>query len=628
MGPQPGPRAAPDIDRVLAKLAVQEGLRTRLPSGGRLFIDRPLPFLCLYRPPAGEPDTGTARLVRSEAAYLIAPGGAQGDRDTRRLVEAIAARGRDRFGTFLLVEVASAPVQRGTHRAGDRPLGPGFEVIARRGERLEPVLDALLPALGDIRIQRRSAKVELTRTGSAFKPLFTSKRARELGIDQLAVLVEPVFRSADGEIFPIVLRRLQRLLALALRRGLHGHASAHARQAPASYRALGRKTLVAAVRQVDRELAEVAGAFDLLLEVTPINLEAAWRRFRRQRFARAPRFDYRPLPVDPALLKRRLFAVPVERIEDPTLAGLMREKQLGLDRELSLLLDRRTRRFLPESIQIFGAVDDKLFELARDLLANLGPRPRETGGRRRVDAQAMAALARAEVARYRSRHPGFASRVRVRADIYPGLLVSKGDLLIGQAARFAPGRVDALLQHEIGTHALTFHNGRAQPLSLLAVGLPGYDELQEGLAVLAEYLVGGLSKGRMRLLAARVVAARMLTDGAGLVDAFRVLTSDHGFAQQAAFNLAARVWRGGGLTKDAVYLRGLDRLIAHLGRGGELDTLFVGKIAIHHIHMIEELIARGVLAKPPLRPACLDRPEAGERLARLRRGASLLDLVE
>ena len=31
-------------------------------------------------------------------------------------------------------------------------------------------------------------------------------------------------------------------------------------------------------------------------------------------------------------------------------------------------------------------------------------------------------------------------------------------------------------------------------------GLTGYDTLQEGLAVLSEYLVGGLSRPRLRLL--------------------------------------------------------------------------------------------------------------------------------
>ena len=83
------------------------------------------------------------------------------------------------------------------------------------------------------------------------------------------------------------------------------------------------------------------------------------------------------------------------------------------------------------------------------------------------------------------------------------------------------------------------------------------DALQEGLAVLAEYLVVGLSRPRLRLLAGRVVAVRYLLDGASFVDTFRELSLTHGFANPVAFTIAVRTFRSGGFTKDAVYLRGL-----------------------------------------------------------------------
>ena len=78
--------------------------------------------------------------------------------------------------------------------------------------------------------------------------------------------------------------------------------------------------------------------------------------------------------------------------------------------------------------------------------------------------------------------------------------------MIGRETRIAERRAEALLQHEVGTHLVTYFNGSSQPLRLLQVGLSGYDALQEGLAVLSEYLVGGLSEARMRTLAARVIA--------------------------------------------------------------------------------------------------------------------------
>jgi len=41
-----------------------------------------------------------------------------------------------------------------------------------------------------------------------------------------------------------------------------------------------------------------------------------------------------------------------------------------------------------------------------------------------------------------------------------------------------------------------------------------FEALQEGLAVVAEYLVGGLNRSRMRLLAGRVRAVASLVAGA------------------------------------------------------------------------------------------------------------------
>ena len=49
---------------------------------------------------------------------------------------------------------------------------------------------------------------------------------------------------------------------------------------------------------------------------------------------------------------------------------------------------------------------------------------------------------------------------------------------------------------------------------MLVDTMAGYEELQEGLAVLAEYLVGGLNRTRMQQLAARVLAIADAFDAA------------------------------------------------------------------------------------------------------------------
>lgn len=109
---------------------------------------------------------------------------------------------------------------------------------------------------------------------------------------------------------------------------------------------------------------------------------------------------------------------------------------------------------------------------------------------------------------------------------------------------------------------------------------------------------------------------------------FRTLDQAHDFAQRTAFNVTMRVFRGGGLTKDVVYLRGLVGVLAYLEAGGALEPLLVGKLGPDPVPIIEELQWRKVLVPPPLRPRYLDDPGAVGRLNAVRRGVSVLDLVK
>ena len=207
-------------------------------------------------------------------------------------------------------------------------------------------------------------------------------------------------------------------------------------------------------------------------------------------------------------------------------------------------------------------------------------------------------------------------------------MVSRGNLLVGRGTRVPSSRVDALLNHEIGTHALTYHNGRSQPFRLLYAGLAGYEELQEGLAVLAEHLSGGLTLSRLQVLAGRVLAVHSIVGGADFTETFRLLRDDFGFRPFTAFNLTMRVYRGGGYTKDMIYLRGLMRLLEYLADDGDIELLLYGKVAMTHLHLLEELRWRKILQPVALRPRYLESAESMQRLALLRRRATLEHLLD
>jgi uncharacterized protein (TIGR02421 family) len=188
-------------------------------------------------------------------------------------------------------------------------------------------------------------------------------------------------------------------------------------------------------------------------------------------------------------------------------------------------------------------------------------------------------------------------------------------------------RVHALLQHEVGIHLVTHVNGSYQPIRLMAAGLAGYEKTQEGLAVLAEFLVGGLSPFRLRQLAARVVAVDRMVAGDLFIDVHRHLV-ETGFSPTSAFTTTMRVFRSGGFTKDMVYLRGLFDLLDHLASGGRLDLLWLGKLSLEDLPLVGELFERGVLEKPRLLPRFLDDPAVASRLERAAGLADVTQLIE
>lgn len=611
---------------------VEQGLQVRrsLPPGGRVHIDRKLPFLIVYRPPVESPDEALRSLVASQASYAISPSDTDKGPIFRRLIERIAVLQSRAFGGFLVVELWLKPGQDEAATVAD-DIRPDFEIAVPRLLVDTPAVDALAAGLSRVKILGQKSNV-VVHPSVPLAPrnerrLISASVAKRTNTHLVGVAAYPAWRSSEtGQVYPLVRRTMIQQASRALANTAYVFAREETTSRPLHYQALGRRAVVRAVHLADHALADVAEAFDLLLSVTPVNADSAYRSFVRSRTSKPPRFQYRPIAVDPSSLKRRLFNTRIERVEDPTLEALFREKQRELELKLSLISDRLTDRFLPTSIALYGKVDNASLALAHSVLDGLGTK-NEGKGPRRISGEEFAAAAETELATYRAPDGSIAPRVDLRDDV-SSLMVSAGNLLVGRSMSIPSDRVEALIQHEIGTHVVTYWNGRAQPFRLLASGLAHHDELQEGLAVFAEYLVGGLTQARLRTLAARVVAAHAVSDGAEFIDTFRLLTDQVGLRRRNAFMVAMRVHRGGGLVKDAVYLRGLHGVVDYIRQGGRLDTLLVGKIAPEHTAIIEELQRRGVLTDPPLRPRFLNSPDTHYRIERVRNGLELPNMAD
>jgi len=605
-------------------------VRRTLPGPGRLHLDRELPFLCVHRVPRDRADPGTERFVTGEAAYLVAPALAGGLGWVGALLEPLLRILAAEFGAFLVVEVWSADERTAPAAGASRTRAPDIRIHAP-GELIDTAtVLALRDGLAEARIAGRPLAVRRSRRDPVappgLPPLIPPALAAETGARTIGIELRPLFRAPGGApLYDDLHRALRRELSHALRPALFRFIKERTTHRPPHFHSLGRRAVVQAVWQADRALWEIAGSIEFLLLVTPVNGETEWPRFRAAGCVGEPEFRYRPIPGSVSERKRALWSIPLDRIEDPTLADLLEGKRRELDRKLTLLEDRGTRAFLPGSQALYGAVEPELLSLARELLDLLPARAERRGGPV-LDAAQFAARARAAIARYAEQDPAFAPRVRITRTV-PGLLASKGTLLISRSLRVREERVAATIEHEVGTHLLTHHNGRAQPLRLLRSGLPGYEELQEGLAVFSEHLAGGLDPARLRTLAARVVAADLLCRGSSFAGTFRELRETHRLLPRLAWGVALRTHRGGGLTKDAVYLRGLVRILGLLARGEDLALLYSGRIAEEQLGIVEELLWRKILVAPPLRPRAPELPGAAERLARARAGITVRELA-
>ena len=612
------------IASITKSLRENSWVRRKLPGWGRLHIDRRLPFVCVYRRPVQRADPGTKSLLLGEASYLLASGEPDQYAHLSRLVQEIARVQGAAFGAFLVLEIWAEEAPSAEP--------PTFHIVAPVHDTPVLLLEVLENNLLGVRINETAPRVAVDYQQQCappgLPPLLCPEDEGGVECLLLGLGVPPLYRDpSTGTLFPFELEQLRHDLGRALKKTFYTFSHQYTRHRPAHYHELGRHAMTPVVQETDTALAEISSDFDILLHVTPVNVAAAWSAFSKGRFARPPEFHYRPRPLQPAHLKRRLYEIPLERIEDPTLATIFAAKREELDRQITLIADRGTRRFFYGSQQIFGEVDEQLLHQARQLLQQLPSMRRDVPGAASLDATAFAVHARRELDRYRQQYPGFSARLEVREDV-SGLMVSRGNLLIGADVRVPAGRVAAALAHEVGTHVLTWHNGGHQPFRQLQVGLAGYEALQEGLAVLSEYLVGGLGANRLRLLAGRVIAVHCLSGGADFIETFRELNRSCEFAEYTAFLVAMRVFRGGGFTKDAVYLRGLLELLDYLGDGGEFEPLLLGKIAMEHLPLIKELQWRRVLESAPLRPHYLEMDGVKERLARLRQQSSLLALTE
>ena len=154
------------VEIIQGRIAQGKRVRRTLPAGGRLHVDRPLPFLCLYRKPARRPDAGTDHLVTTEASYLVSSGAPRHRDELRLLLQGVVEGLVKETGACLVLEVWAGDQDR-RGEVVDRAPTPGFRVFAPPAERgLTEVVGRLETALSRITLRGARARVRVEQRGA------------------------------------------------------------------------------------------------------------------------------------------------------------------------------------------------------------------------------------------------------------------------------------------------------------------------------------------------------------------------------------------------------------------------------------------------------------------------------
>jgi uncharacterized protein (TIGR02421 family) len=399
----------------------------------------------------------------------------------------------------------------------------------------------------------------------------------------------------SGELYPLILETLIK----SLKRAISYNGAYFTRKYTG--KKLHRSRFIATesstiIKRVDDALFKVARGIDTLLYLNPTNFVQEKKRFFARDFNYNPQFFYRQLDIDPYVFRKNLYGVEVDDIRDVSIRQMYRSTVDMLATKIDMLTTIGTEAFLYNSLRYYGEPREVDVRLARFLIAAPSVEEKKTP---ELSAEACgAAFCRA------AREYGLRCRVELSDRIVARVMVNNArkTVLINRRAKFSQVEVDAFINHELGVHMVTTLNAERQPLKIFKLGLPGSTESQEGLAVLAEHLCGNLTLARIKILAYRVIAVRMMVQDYDFSRTFSVLTQDHGLSQDAAFSLTARVYRGGGFTKDYLYLSGLQKVLKLHQSGVAIEPLFIGKTSIAYLDTIKEMITTGVAGKPDYLP--------------------------
>ncbi|WP_373051496.1 flavohemoglobin expression-modulating QEGLA motif protein [Vibrio parahaemolyticus] len=352
---------------------------------------------------------------------------------------------------------------------------------------------------------------------------------------------------------------------------------------------------------IDENLTQLVTDIDILSSVNPLNYAQERERFINNKYSQEPNFQYQKAPLDTHQSKRRLYELPLEHIEDTQLQKLYEDVIQSYADKLDQVNTIGTQEFLYNSLRYYGEPSAKDIANAHFILHL----PTEEENKPEHDSRSIAHFMQSFADKN-----GYECEIQILDGMLANALVSGSRVKINSAAHITTDELEALAHHEMGVHLLTTLNGRQQPLKVLSLGCPANTNTQEGLAILCEYLSGHFSIKRLRTLALRVLAVESMIKERDFRHTFMLLKEQYKASDVQAFTITSRVYRGGGLTKDYLYLRGFREVLnAYDKLGDDFSLLLCGKTELKYFDLIRSLVNKGIFTQPKFISPALSTPK-------------------
>ncbi len=344
--------------------------------------------------------------------------------------------------------------------------------------------------------------------------------------------------------------------------------------------------------EIDINLDRLVKKIELLSYLNPLNIEKEKQRFFASKYTEDPIFKYPKIKFDPYKLHRLFYSQRLERIEDDGIRKMYQEIIYYYSNMIQCIETiGEGKKFYYNSLRVFGTPTEKDVQNARFIL-HFEDEPVSSEMEKVYSAEEAKAYFEEFVQQYH-----FPLNIRLSTSLAADAMVSNStqSLVIKKNAKFSKNKLLTLANHEIGVHLVTTFNGMDQPLKIFSNGFPKNVETQEGLAVFSEYMSGALTLKRLKELSYRVLASDSLIKGSSFSDTFDMIHNQYKLNRNDAFTITMRAHRGGGFTKDRLYLSGLRKIYKRYKKGVSMDNLLCGKVNMEYEQGIQHLLNQGLV---------------------------------